>query len=204
MKRVVFGTTNPGKLADARLFADREGIEVLTPKDFGVDIDPEETGETFDENAWIKYNALRPLIPKDVVLVTEDGGLSIDALNGEPGVHSRRWNGTRMTDQEIVDYTVEKMKGQANRKAKFIISSVIGGGGIEPQILHHQLDLELLKEPDMDSFEEGFPYRAFMYVPALGKMLHNVHAMKPEERPGFLTHREQAWKQIAKMVRDLE
>ncbi|HTE22732.1 MAG TPA: non-canonical purine NTP pyrophosphatase [Candidatus Limnocylindria bacterium] len=204
MTQIVFGTRNPGKLDDARLFV-ASGIELLTLADAGVDakLDPEETGTTFEENAWIKYHAYRSALPEDTILVTEDSGMTIDALGGEPGVHSRRWNGSRMSDQEILDYCLEKMAGQKNRTAHFIVCTVIGGGGIEPQAITGSIDGVLLEKPNMKAFQNGFPFRALMYIPQLGKMMYEIHDTPPGQRPGFQTHREKIWQQIATLVHDL-
>lgn len=89
--RIIFGTTNPGKLEDVRNLVDDPAIEIKSLIDIGVGMPAvEENGATFGENAILKYDALRPLVPQDYVLVTEDSGLKIDALGGKPGVYSRR------------------------------------------------------------------------------------------------------------------
>src|SRR3989344_7004429 len=116
---VVFGTANSGKLTDVKNLINDSSIDIRSLYDIGVQPpDVVENGETFEENALIKYDTLRPLVPDKYVLVTEDSGLGIDVLNGEPGVHSRRWNrdGREMTDDEIIKKTLKIIKKKKKKK----------------------------------------------------------------------------------------
>ena len=87
MKRIIMATNNKGKIEELSKMLD--GFEVLSQKEAGIDIDPEENGNTFIENATIKAEAIRD-IAKDAYILAEDSGICIEALDGYPGVMTKR------------------------------------------------------------------------------------------------------------------
>ncbi len=199
MIEIVFGTSNPGKLADVRVLVDPSIVTVLGLQDIGVEVgDIVENGKTFEENSIIKYEALRPLVPDNYILVTEDAGLEVDALNGEPGVYSRRWNKERreMTDQELVDKMARVMNGKKDRTARFVVVATFAGSGIKRQTVRAEELGVMLDEPDVEGMESGLPFRAFFFIPELDTMLYKFHLLPKEERKGHKTHREKIWEQI--------
>ncbi len=90
--RIIFATGNAGKMREIREIMEGTGIEVLSMKEAGVAAEPEENGKSFLENAMIKAKAVAENAPEDIVLA-DDSGLVVDALNGEPGIYSARWMG---------------------------------------------------------------------------------------------------------------
>ena len=107
MKRIVFATGNKGKLREIREIM--EGFEVVSMGELGLTAEAEETGSTFAENAFIKareiYDKLLAVGDlRDTFVMADDSGLCIDALGGEPGVHSARFMG------HDTDYHVKRMK----------------------------------------------------------------------------------------------
>jgi XTP/dITP diphosphohydrolase len=196
MMEVVFGTANPGKLKDVNNILASTSLRVKSLRDVELKpFDIPETGTTFEENAVIKFNALRPLIPLDDILVTEDTGIEIDALGGRPGVYSRRWDaeGEEMSDEQILQKVLKEMKGKKDRTARFISVIAFGAAGPTPRLIRGELVGELLEIPDMKGFEPGLPYRALFYIPSIGKMLYEMQDVTPSERQGLLTHREKVW-----------
>ena len=98
----VMATNNLKKRDEMERILKELGIEVLTAKQAGADLgDVEETGTTFEENAYIKAKAALDLTGK--ASIADDSGLMVDALNGEPGVYSARYGGTGDTDEEKVE-----------------------------------------------------------------------------------------------------
>ena len=200
---IVFGTANKAKVDDVRKIIKDEHISVLSLAEVGTEPPViAETGTTFEENALIKYNVLRPLVPKDKVLVTEDSGLEIDALNGKPGVYSRRWEagGRELTDEEVLSKVLSELKEIKDRTARFVSVIVFGGAGIPRQTVRGELAGEILEKPDMNGFVQGFPYRALFYVPQAKRMLYEIHDLPLEERGGVVTHREKAWEAVLKSI----
>jgi len=98
MRRIVFATNNKGKAAEAARLLKDDGIEIVTLKDLGIVSDPEETGETFAENARIKamdvYRQLKDKNQlKDTIIIADDSGICIDHFGGKPGTKSARFMG---------------------------------------------------------------------------------------------------------------
>ncbi len=88
INKIIMATNNKNKLRETRDILSPLGIEVISLSDAGIDVDPDETGETFEENATIKAQAVLELT--DLPVIADDSGLCVEALGGRPGVHSAR------------------------------------------------------------------------------------------------------------------
>lgn len=117
MKRIIIATNNKGKIEELKKML--EGYEVISQREAGIEIDPEENGLTFAQNAIIKAEAIRELV-SDSIIVAEDSGIMIDALDGYPGTKTKRAAveelGHDVTEEERYNLILEKMKGIENRK----------------------------------------------------------------------------------------
>ncbi|HAV27618.1 MAG TPA: non-canonical purine NTP pyrophosphatase, partial [Lachnospiraceae bacterium] len=91
MMKIIFATGNQGKLREVRAIVADLGIEVESMKDAGIDVDIVEDGKTFAENALIKARTVCKACGE--VTMSDDSGLEIDALGGEPGIYSARYMG---------------------------------------------------------------------------------------------------------------
>ncbi len=116
----VAATNNPNKLAEMRRILERMGHTVLSQRQAGVDLDPDETGETFEENARIKAEAIAGACGK--ATIADDSGLCVDALNGAPGVYSARYCGRHGDDEANNDKLLEALRDvpQQDRSARFV------------------------------------------------------------------------------------
>ena len=137
MKKLLIATTNPGKLDEIKRFLGDLPVELVALKDVGIIDGVEETGKTFEENAILKakYYCKKSGLPT----LADDGGFEIDALGGEPGVKSHRWihKDREDTDEELIEYTLKKMRGLPRAKrggntletagAKFNLSPAVFG-----------------------------------------------------------------------------
>jgi len=114
--KIIMATNNQNKLREAREIFSSLGIEILSQKDAGISVNPEETGETFAENALIKARAVYDLIHLPVI--ADDSGLCVDALNGAPGVYSARY----APENLLCETLLENMKDipSEQRSAKFV------------------------------------------------------------------------------------
>ncbi len=116
----IAATNNPGKLAELRRILTRMGHTVLSQREAGVSLEPEETGETFDENARIKARAV--CLTTGKATIADDSGLCVDALGGAPGVHSARFCGRHGDDEanneRLLDELADTPEGE--RAAKFV------------------------------------------------------------------------------------
>ncbi len=201
MKKIVFGTSNPKKLADLRVIP-APGIELLSLDDIGVTMPVvAEDGNTFAANAQQKYNALRPLVPAEYILACEDSGLEILALDNQPGVYSRRWNDERheMTDEELISKTFTELADKSDRSAQFISAIIFGFKATDQQTSYGVLSGSILPHIDKAQRIKGMPYRALFYVDSAGVMLQQLIDTPYSERT-VRTHRERAWQQLLDVV----
>lgn len=119
MERFVLASHNQGKLREMRDILSELGIEVLSQRDAGVDVDPEETGTTFEENAIIKAKAV--MEASGLPAVADDSGLMVDALGGAPGVYSARFGGSHdLPDSFRNEYLLKKLENAEQRGAKYV------------------------------------------------------------------------------------
>ena len=97
--RVIIASNNKGKIKEfSKLLKDAGFDEILSLEQAGISSMPEETGESFEENARIKARAVRSLCG-DCAVIADDSGLTVDALDGEPGIYSARYGGLETDEQ---------------------------------------------------------------------------------------------------------
>ena len=122
--KIILATNNEHKLSEIRSIFDKD-IEVLSMKDVGIDTDIEENGETIFENSRIKAvyvttELKKKNFPFPYTVISDDTGLMVEALNGEPGVYSARYAGGKGHDSEAnMQLLLKKLNGCENRKAHF-------------------------------------------------------------------------------------
>ena len=89
-RKIIFATGNEGKMREIRAILADLGAEILSMKEAGIEIEIDENGSTFEENARIKAEAVAKYCGNDIVLA-DDSGLEVDYLHGEPGIYSARY-----------------------------------------------------------------------------------------------------------------
>ena len=111
MKELLIATTNPGKLSEYNaIFKEYKlAVKTVSLKELRINREVEETGQTFKENAVQK--ALFYCNLSGLPTLSDDAGLEIDYLSGEPGVNSRRWPGYKASDKELMQMALDKLKG---------------------------------------------------------------------------------------------
>lgn len=185
MKRMIFATGNAGKMKEIRMIMEGIGYEVISMKEAGVDIEIEENGSTYEENAMIKAKAVAA-ITGDTVLA-DDSGLEIDYLNKEPGVQSARYLGED-TPYAIKNASlISRLEGvpDEQRTARFVcaIAAVLPDG--------RELTTRATIEGRIGYEEKGnhgFGYDPIFYVPEFGK----TTAELTEEEKNQVSHRGKA------------
>ncbi|MBO6181020.1 RdgB/HAM1 family non-canonical purine NTP pyrophosphatase [bacterium] len=110
--KIVLATGNPHKLQEINEITKDSGIEFILP---GGDFNPVENGQTFEQNSLIKAQEASRI--SNMISLADDSGLCVDALNGEPGIHSARYD---TTPQRRIDKLLKKLADTDNRKAKFV------------------------------------------------------------------------------------
>ena len=133
--KIIFATGNKNKMIEIRQILKDLGMEILSMKEAGVDIDIVEDGKSFEENAMIKASAIAEL-PEvkamDAIVLADDSGLEIDYLNKEPGIYSARYAGTDTSYDIKNSLLLSRMKGvpDKQRTARFVcaIAAVMPDG----------------------------------------------------------------------------
>ena len=116
--KLVLASKNAHKLVEMRDILSQLGVEVVLESDVGVDVDVEETGTTFEENAFLKAHAV--MEASGLPAIADDSGLCVDALNGAPGVYSARYGGPELDDAGRYRLLLENLRGQLDRRGKFV------------------------------------------------------------------------------------
>jgi len=129
--RLIFASNNQHKIEELKAFAEKESdsyrIEIVSLKDAGLDIDIPEPHDTLEKNASEKSWTIYRLTGNDCF--SEDTGLEIEVLNGEPGVKSARYAGEARSFKDNIEKVLNKLSAETNRNARFraVISLIIGG-----------------------------------------------------------------------------
>ena len=116
--KVVLASHNQKKMVEMKAILSQMGVEVLSQAEVGVDLEPEETGTTFEENARIKAQAV--MQATGLPAIADDSGLMVDALGGDPGVYSARYGGPGLDDTGRWQLLLKNMAGESNRACKFV------------------------------------------------------------------------------------
>ena len=207
---ILFATRNPGKYAEFiaafHKFAPQTSIISLADLDYQIP-DCIETGATFEQNALLKAQHTRNHLhenDKNLIIIADDSGMEIEALNGEPGVFTRRWNGREMSDQEIVDYCLKKLEGKTNRRAQYTTCLVVNFPNGREEVIFGKNSGVILTKPHKESRLKGMPFRELFFVPELNMMFHEVRELPKLKRNGYLLGHEVAVEKCANVVqRDL-
>ena len=127
MKRIIFATGNKGKLIEVKNLFNGSEFEIVAPFEIGNDIDVEETGVTFEENAFIKAKAIYDIYK--VPVVADDSGLEVMQLDGKPGVYSARYAGENCTYDDNNNKLLEVLSSLPEpHKARFASCAVYYDG----------------------------------------------------------------------------
>ncbi len=184
--KVVLASKNKHKLVEISKITEKFGFELVLQSELGVDIDVEETGTTFEENSYIKAEAV--MKATGLPALADDSGIAVDALNGEPGIYSARYGFDDSLDDWgrlllLLKNTEHVPDGQ--RQAQFVC--VITMVTPEGQTIQARGEIhgELLRAPVGGN---GFGYDPIFYYPPAGM---STAEMAPEEK-NKVSHRANA------------
>lgn len=193
MKKIVFATTNQGKMKEVRMIMRDLGVEICSLKDLNIDIDIKEDGTTFEENAMIKASTIAKMTNE--IVLADDSGLEVDYLNKAPGILSARYMGEDtpydIKNQAILDQLADA-EG-AERSARFVcaIACVMPNG--ESFTTRATIEGEIGYKIEGN---EGFGYDPIFYVPEFGC---TTAQLTPEQK-NKISHRGKALTEMKKIL----
>ena len=191
--KLVLASQNQKKLRELREILSHLGMEVVLQSELGVQIDVEETGTTFLENAWLKARAVKKAT--GLSAIADDSGLVVDALHGAPGIYSARYGGPGLDDIGRYQLLLRQMEGKENRACRFVcsIACCLEDGT--------EIDAEGICEGIVGTEpkgEGGFGYDPVFFLPNLGRSMAELTA----EEKHAISHRGNALREFAKKMEE--
>ncbi|MDQ0270032.1 XTP/dITP diphosphatase [Cytobacillus purgationiresistens] len=189
MAEIIIATKNAGKAKEFERMFKPLGHKVKTLLDFPEIADVEETGTTFEGNAILKAEAVSQLL--DRIVIADDSGLAIDALEGRPGIYSARYSGAEKNDEANMDKVLNEMQDvpDAKRQARFHCALAVAIPGEQTYTVHGICEGEILREKQ-GSY--GFGYDPIFFCTAKGKAMAEL---EPEEK-SQISHRANALRKL--------
>ena len=190
--KIIFATKNPGKMTEIRSIMG-DGYEVLSMSDAGLDPVIVENGETFEENALIKVRAIGR--QEDAVVLAGDSGLCIDALGGDPGVHSARWLGEDtdyiVKNRAVLDLMAAYVGEERNAHYACVIAALFPDGSEE--CCEARMEGRIADAP---SGEGGFGFDPIIFLPEFGKTVAEISL----EEKNKISHRGLALEKMKEII----
>ena len=196
MPKLLLATNNQGKIAEFRYLLDGCGWQLVTPRDVGVQLDVDETGQTYLENATIK--ALAFARTSGLTSLADDSGLEVDALDGRPGLFSARYAGADLTDGERVAALLEELADVSEdaRTARFRCVIAIATANGEVQSAEGTVEGRIAVEP---RGENGFGYDPVFELPDRGVTVAELAASEKHA----VSHRGVAARKARKLLENI-
>lgn len=169
-KQLLIATTNLGKLQEYQEIFEGLGLplQLVSLKDIAIEAEAKETGDSFEANAVEKVIFYLNL--SNLPVLADDGGLEIDYLNGRPGVKSRRWPGHKASDEKLISYTLEKLKGipvsERGVQLRVVVALAFPGDN-ETYTFEGVLRGTIAKKP-IEKRIQGYPFRS-IFIPKQSK-----------------------------------
>jgi XTP/dITP diphosphohydrolase len=189
VSELLLASQNPGKLNEMRLLVEGLALHVVGPRDLGINDSPDETGHTFLENATLKARHYAQL--SGLLTVADDSGLSVDALDGAPGLYSSRFGGEGASDFDRNLLLLARLEGvpRERRGARFT-SAVVAARGDEV-LFSAQESVEGLIAEEMRG-PNGFGYDPLFFYPPFSRTFGEV----PREEKDRVSHRGKAFARL--------
>lgn len=192
INKLLIATTNPGKFNELKKYLTGLPLEFISLADLKITDIPLETGGNFKENAIIKaeFYSQKAKLPT----LGDDGGLEIIALAGEPGVNSHRWlNGKEATDEELINYTLNRMRPFKKEKRKAYLKVIVALSMPDQITFTSEAVIEgIIAEKPGKNRIRGYPYRSLFWIPKFKKYYDDLTEKEHDE----VNHRKKALEKI--------
>lgn len=193
MKKLIFATTNEGKVAEVKSILKDLDCDIVSLQDINLDVDIVEDGNTFEENAIIKAKTIMELT--DEIVLADDSGLEVDYLNKSPGIYSARFLGEDTSYTVKNQYIIDKLadaKGE-ERSARFICAVAMACPGEETITTRGTIEGLIGYE---EKGENGFGYDPIFYLPEYNCTTAELSTKKKNE----ISHRARALKAMKETI----
>lgn len=200
MDTIIFATGNKNKMIEIRMILEDLGCKILSQKEAGIQVDVVEDGKTFEENALIKATTIADIARKmpeykNAVVLADDSGLEIDALNKEPGIYSARYMGEDTSYDIKNQALIDRLEGVPDEKrtARFVcaIAAALPDGSTE--VVRGTMEGRIGYEI---TGENGFGYDPIFYLPQFGCSSAELEPEKKNE----LSHRGEGLRKMRKVL----
>lgn len=195
MKKMIFATGNKGKLKEIRAILDE--YEIISMKEAGYDIEIEENGKSFEENAVIK--AVSIMKKSHTLVLADDSGLEIDYLNKAPGIYSARYMGENTPYDVKNKHILELLKDVEEKKRTARFVSAIAAAYPDGKIITAEAAVEGIIGYEMKG-GNGFGYDPIFYIPSLGKTTAELSM----EEKNTISHRGKALRLMKEKLKEYE
>ena len=202
MDTIIFATGNKNKMIEIRMILADLGCKILSQKEAGIQADVVEDGKTFEENALIKATTIADIARKmpeykNAVVLADDSGLEIDALNKEPGIYSARYMGEDTSYDIKNQALIDRLEGVPDEKrtARFVcaIAAALPDGSTE--VVRGTMEGRIGYEI---TGENGFGYDPIFYLPQFGCSSAELEPEKKNE----LSHRGEGLRKMRKVLEE--
>jgi XTP/dITP diphosphohydrolase len=196
MDRLLIATNNKGKVREFQDLLTGIPFQLVTPGDLNLNLEVEESGDTYEANARLKALAFGRA--SGLLTLADDSGLEVDALNGAPGIHSARYAGPAAKDGNKIEYLLSKLVGvpMEKRTARFrcVIAIATPAGAVRYCSGACEGLITLIPRG-----AAGFGYDPVFLFPDLSKTMAEL----PEEVKNQLSHRGRAAREAVKLLKSL-
>ena len=196
MPRLLVATNNPGKAAEFRALLEGCGWEIVAPREIGLELEVEETGRDYEENAILKATAFA--CASGLVSLADDSGLEVEALGGAPGPTSARFAGEAASDADRRALLLERLQGvpAGGRQARFRCLVAVAHPEGETRLFEGTVGGAIAEE---ERGEGGFGYDPVFLLPDRGLTL----AQLPPQEKNAVSHRGRAARQARSYLESL-
>ncbi len=195
MKKIILASNNKGKIAEVKEILKDMNVEVISMKEAGLDVDIEENGSTFEENALIKAEAIMKMTGE--ITIADDSGLEVDYLNKEPGIYSARYMGHDTSYDIKNNAIIQRLDGVkgTDRSARFVCAMAVVFPDGKNIIARGTMEGLIADKP---MGENGFGYDPIMYLPEYQK----TSAQLSSEEKNKISHRGKALEKLKTQLQE--
>lgn len=202
MKKIILASNNAHKIEEIKKILEGLPFKIKSLKDENINIDIEEDGNTFEENAKKKAseiaNFLKNRGEKEFIVMADDSGLEVDYLNGEPGIYSARYAGEHGNDKKNNEKLLKELKGvpKEKRGAQFVCQIVLVNENNKYLSIRGEVRGRILEEL---SGKEGFGYDPLFFYAPLNKTFGELSS----EEKNSVSHRACALKELKNRIKEI-